>query len=92
MSSRSSSTKFPRTRYEGPMASARRAALRRAKRQLLLEALEPRALLASDWQNAFYSRDVNNDGIVTPQDVLSGINELNARTLIGPTEALPASG
>lgn len=34
--------------------------------------------MASDWQNAFRSRDVNNDKIVTPLDALIGINRLNS--------------
>lgn len=39
-------------------------------RRLLLESLEDRRLLASDWQNAFTSRDVNGDKVVSPVDAL----------------------
>jgi hypothetical protein len=55
-------------------------------RTVLLETLEPRLLLNSDWQNPFDRLDVNDDGHVTPLDALIGINDLNARG----SRALPA--
>ncbi len=52
--------------------------LRRRGRVAALEALEPRLLLAAEWRNPLVSLDVTRDGLVTPQDVLIGINQLNA--------------
>jgi RHS repeat-associated protein len=52
--------------------------LRRRGRVAALEALEPRRLLAAEWRNPLVSLDVTRDGLVTPQDVLIGINQLNA--------------
>ncbi len=57
-------------------------------RQLLLEALESRHMLVSDWQNPLYHLDVNDDGNVTPLDVLLVINDLNSRG----SRILPARG
>ena len=54
---------------------------RRVHRGLLLEQLEPRLLLNSDWQNPLNRLDVDNDRSVSPIDVLVIFNELNA--LIG---------
>ncbi|MDA1053498.1 MAG: dockerin type I domain-containing protein [Planctomycetota bacterium] len=54
-------------------------------RRLLLESLEDRRLLASDWQNAFTARDVNVDKVVSPVDALVAINELNQRHIIPST-------
>lgn len=41
------------------------------------ETLEPRRLLASDWTNALLVRDVNRSGLVTSQDAILVINDLN---------------
>ena len=43
----------------------------------MLERLEPRYLMASDWQNPLVVRDVNNSALVTPLDALILINDLN---------------
>ena len=43
-----------------------------------IERLEPRHLMASDWQNADLIRDVDNSSLVTPLDVLLLINNLNS--------------
>lgn len=45
---------------------------------LIVETLESRLLMASDWQNAVNPRDVNASGLVTPLDVLLMVNKLNA--------------
>lgn len=42
-----------------------------------IERLEPRHLMASDWQNAALIRDVDNSSLVTPLDVLLLVNQLN---------------
>ena len=47
-------------------------------RQRTIEPLEPRHLLASDWQNASLMRDVDSSSLVTPVDVLLLINNLNS--------------
>ena len=49
-----------------------------SRRQLLLESLEHRQLLAADFQNSFNEFDVDDDGLVAPLDALLIINELNA--------------
>ena len=43
----------------------------------MLERLEPRDLMASDWQNPLVVRDVDNSALVTPLDALILINDLN---------------
>jgi Dockerin type I domain len=50
----------------------------RTHRGLLFEELEHRLLLASDWQNPCNPLDVNDDGVVTPRDVLVLINRINS--------------
>ena len=47
------------------------------RRQITLERLESRQLMASDWQNASLIRDVDSSSLVTPLDVLLLINNLN---------------
>lgn len=47
------------------------------KKRYTLEKLEERRLLVSDWQNPLSQFDVNNDGFVSPIDVLIGVNRLN---------------
>src|SRR5687768_8542817 len=59
------------------------------RKLLILDSLEPRILLASDWQNPFVPRDSSGDGIVVPQDALLIINELNQRTFSAANGALP---
>ncbi|MFN9984832.1 MAG: dockerin type I domain-containing protein, partial [Pirellula sp.] len=54
----------------------RRKAL--AKRLLRAEILEPRQLLASDWQNPLWKYDVDDDGTLSPLDVLVVINKINS--------------
>ncbi len=51
---------------------------RRRDRQLHVEFIEPRLLMASDWQNAINPRDVNSSGLVTPLDVLVIITKINS--------------
>ena len=48
--------------------------LRRLNR---IEALEPRQMLASDWQNSALAYDVDRSQTATPLDALLIINELN---------------
>jgi len=45
----------------------------------LLERLEERLMLASDWRNAVDARDVSGDGHLSPVDFLQVVNELDAR-------------
>lgn len=65
-------------------SSKRRNKIRR--RRSLLESLENRLLLATDWQNPVDSRDVSGDGLVAPDDVLRVINFLNSEG-VGPLPA-----
>jgi hypothetical protein len=54
---------------------------------LLLEQLERRELLASDWQNPLWAVDVDDVGFVAPGDALRVINDLNknsSRQLTSP--------
>ncbi len=51
---------------------------RRFKRRLILETLEDRRLLNVDWRNPVDSMDVDNDGAVSPLDVLVDINYINS--------------
>ena len=63
-------------------------------RRPCLEALEPRQLLAADWQNASDPLDVNGDGTVTPIDSLLVINELAEPMVSDPARGVlpnPAS-
>lgn len=46
-------------------------------RYKLFEALEERRLLASDWNNVQLVRDVDRSGLVTPQDAMLVIDDLN---------------
>ena len=50
-------------------------------RQRTIERLEPRHLMAGDWQNASLMRDVDNSSLVTPLDALLLINNLNSNGL-----------
>lgn len=50
---------------------------RQFRRRLVLELLESRHMLASDWQNPLFNLDVNDDGGVNPLDVLVVINDIN---------------
>ena len=59
---------------------------RRRFRQGLLEQLEPRLVMDSQWQNPARSLDVNNDGLIAPLDALLLINKLNTS---GSTELPP---
>lgn len=71
------------------MSQRRRARRKRVRERIsLLEGLESRQLLASDFQNAFNAFDVNDDGLITSSDVLGIVNSLNRE---GPGQ-LPAGG
>lgn len=50
---------------------------RKRIRHHLMQQLEPRMMLASDWQNPSRPADVNNDGDVTARDALQVINRLS---------------
>ncbi len=56
----------------------------RRNRRLLLEQLDHRHMLASDWRNPSDNLDVDNDHTISPLDVLSVINRINA----DPNQAL----
>lgn len=58
---------------------------RRRFRQRLLEQLEPRLVMDSQWQNPARPLDVNNNGSVAPLDALLLINKLN----LGGSTQLP---
>ena len=47
-------------------------------KQRTIERLEPRQLMASNWQNASLIRDVDNSSLVTPLVALLIINNLNS--------------
>ena len=57
----------------------------RRNRRLLLECLDHRHMLASDWRNPSDSLDVDNDRTISPLDVLSVINRINT----DPNQSLP---
>ena len=57
-------------------------------KQRTIERLEPRHMMASDWQNASLIRDVDNSSLVTPLDVLLLVNQLNT---MGSRELPPRS-
>ncbi len=59
----------------------------RRGRQLGVESLEDRRLLAGDWQNPRNRLDVDDSGRVTTQDVLLVINDLNGNgsRILSPT-------
>ena len=60
------------------------------RRKCLIERLEPRQMLAADWQNPIVLLDVSGDGLVSPLDALLGVNEINSPQIIDPiTRALP---
>lgn len=65
---------------------------RRRSQRLFMEQLESRQLLASVWQNPMNPGDINNDGLVTPADVLSMINEINNPQIVGANGQLPETG
>ena len=46
-------------------------------------------LLAADWQNSLNRLDVSDNGVVTPLDALTVINELNLRRISDGTGQLP---
>lgn len=56
---------------------------------MLLERLESRELLASDFHNTVLPLDVSGDGVVSPLDALQVINDLNAN---GSRELQPPAG
>ncbi len=53
-----------------------RRMLKSRLRRLHLESLEPRVVFASDYENVFIGKDVNDDGFITPVDALVTINKL----------------
>ncbi|MBM4004150.1 MAG: hypothetical protein FJ295_12820, partial [Planctomycetes bacterium] len=77
----------PRSRPDRLATQDRQRSKRR--RGLLFEGLEPRQLLASDWQNSLNRLDVSDDGWVTPLDAISIINELNRPSIIDSENRLP---
>ena len=64
---------FCKPKLQAEQRKRKRAHLRR----LVVESLEDRRLLTVDWRNPVDSLDVNNDGNVSPLDVLEVINYLN---------------
>ncbi len=60
-----------------PSAKRRQRRWTQRKRFLMVESLEARKLLASDWNNALDRLDVNDSGDITPLDALLVINRLN---------------
>ncbi|MEM8914043.1 MAG: dockerin type I domain-containing protein, partial [Planctomycetota bacterium] len=79
------SSQKPRRRLTYDRLDSRRAASRR----LLMERLECRRLLASDFTNPLLSRDVSNNRFVSALDALQVINALNDG---GPRELTPPTG
>ncbi|MCC6509488.1 MAG: putative Ig domain-containing protein, partial [Pirellulaceae bacterium] len=59
-----------------PQPAARQRARQRFRHQLL-EQLEPRLVMDSQWQNPARPLDVNNNGIIAPLDALLIIDKLN---------------
>ncbi len=82
------------SRFGGSLHSAARPPSPRPHatraRRSFFESLEPRYLLASDWQNPLFASDVNDDGFIAADDVLAVINNINAkksRALTAPTDS-----
>lgn len=70
--------------------SKRRRRNQPRRRRLFFEPMEPRLLLAADWQNPILASDVTGDGFVTPLDALVLINEWDARTVVPSDGHLPS--
>lgn len=67
--------------------------LKRDRSGALIELLEQRQMLTSNWHNAEFPTDVNGDEYRSPLDALLVINELNHRHISDPiTGLLPDSG
>ncbi len=82
MASKRSSRTGPRRAMFLPTWRARkRSSTASGNRRLLFENLEQRVLLAADWQNSLNQLDVSDNGVVTPLDALTVINELNLRRI-----------
>ncbi len=60
-------------------------------RSLLIEQLESRRVLASDWRNPIDSLDVDGDGSISPLDPLVIINRINENREAGLPAIRPAS-
>jgi len=60
---------------------------RRRFRNHVIESLEPRTMMVSDWQNPVQPLDVDNDSSISPLDVLVVINSINQGN-IGPFETI----
>ncbi len=65
------------SRLHQTAANQRRRQNRSTLRRLVVELLETRRMLAADWQNPLMPTDVDDDGFVSPLDVLRVINDLN---------------
>ncbi len=59
-------------------AGKRHAARRAVSRRAIVERLESRFMLASDWHNSCAPLDVSDDGIVSPFDALLQVNRINS--------------
>jgi membrane-associated phospholipid phosphatase len=57
-----------------------------------IEQLEPRHMMASDWQNHLLIRDVDGSGLVTPLDALVLVNHLNESGSRSLHDAAPSTG
>lgn len=57
---------------------SKKALRARFRRRLAIESLEGRCMLAADWQNPLMNYDVDDDGSVSPLDVLNVVNDLNS--------------
>ena len=90
MASKRSSRAGPRRAVFLPVWRARkRSSTASGNRRLLFENLEQRVLLAADWQNSLNRLDISDNGVVTPFDALTVINELNLRRISDGTGQLP---
>jgi hypothetical protein len=68
----------------------RSSGIRKRRRRLIVESLEYRHLLASDWTNPLFELDVDDSGSVDPLDALVVINDINesgARRLLESLDA-----
>ena len=90
MASKRSSRVGPRRAMFLPVWRAgKRFSTASGNRRLLFENLEGRVLLAADWQNSLNRLDISDNGVVTPFDALTVINELNLRRISDGTGQLP---
>jgi Dockerin type I domain len=76
-----------RPRSQSLRGISQRAGKNSLLRRLLMESLEKRELMASDFTNPFYPMDVNRDSRISALDALVVINRLNRDGAI-PLEGL----